>query len=276
MLALDDHDADTRALFAIERRGPCEARVVPSPYCRGPWDHGLLHGGPVTGLAGWAAEHLADSLGEQICSRLTVELLSAVPLEPLDVSVSVVKPGRRSRVVDVIIDHDGSTVARASSQWVATGHGTEVSNGRPPVRPSTAAEPASSEFEYPRPGFNCDSSELRYTDGSNEESGPGTIWVRLTSPLIAGQPTTPFGRVATIADLAAAAGWERGPSGASYINPDLTLQLSRYPTGPWIAIAAHNERAAAGVGYNDAILYDDSGSFGRILQSLVESPIKLI
>ncbi|MCP3991821.1 MAG: thioesterase family protein [Actinomycetia bacterium] len=273
MWALDDPNADQRALFAVERQGPSQARAIPSLYCRGPWDHGLLHGGPVGGLAGWAAEHLVDPDGDQICSRLTVELLSAVPLEPLDITAVVSKPGRRSRVVDVSIGCDGRTVARATSQWVATAAGVEVSNGQPPIRPSWAADPGPSDFEYPRPGFNCDSSELRFAEGSDEESGPGILWVRLTSPLVAGQETTPFCQVATIADLTAAAGWEQSPTGASYINPDLTLQLTRYPTGPWIAIAAHSQRATAGVGYNDAILYDDVGSFGRVLQSLVEIPI---
>jgi hypothetical protein len=81
--------------------------------------------------------------------------------------------------------------------------------------------------------------------------------------------------VATVSDLAAAAGWEMSPSGAISINPDITLQLTRYPDGPWIAISAQNQWAATGVGYNHATLFDDAGPLGRVLQSLVEVPAGL-
>ena len=276
---LNDVKADARALFTVvERHSAATVRVMPTDYSRGPWDHGFLHAGPIAGLAAWAAEHcvveqLVEASPGMVCSRLTVELLSAVPQATLEVTAVVAKPGNRSRVVDVTMTQEGVTMVRATSQWLRPTIGWEANDGGPPGRPDEVASPGSGEFDYSRPGFNCDAAELRYVSGSNEESGSGTIWIRLTSPVVAGEPTSPLGRVATVADLAAAVGWELGPHGASYINPDLTLQLSRYPAGPWIALAARNRRASHGVGYNDALLYDDEGSFGRVLQSLVETSI---
>lgn len=274
---LDDEDASSRALFvALGPIGAGSVRLRPTDYTRGPWDHGLLHGGPIGGLAVWAAERLIDTDSKLLCSRLTLELLSAVPLAELDVAAEVVKPGRRSTVVDVRIDHGDRTVARASTQWVMPSPGWTIASVPGPTRPVESADPGAGDFDYPRPGFNCDAAELRPVTGSTESSGPGTIWARLTSPLVAGLPTSDAVRLATLADLGAAAGWETDPSGMeSYINPDLTMQVQRYPTGEWIAIEAANQRTAGAIGFNDAVLYDDDGAFGRILQSLVPSPIQM-
>lgn len=270
---LDDEDAPTRALFIPDGTpGPSMVRVVPTDYSRGPWDHGLLHGGPVVGLAAWASEAAQGLPDDMICSRLTVELLRGVPKAELDVTASLVKAGRRTAVVDVAIVSADGLVARSTSQWVVRSDGWGEDASSVPARPDQVADPGGAEFVYPRPGFNCDAAEFRYAKGSNEESGPGLVWARLTSPLLAGSPTSPLVAVATLADLAAAAGYEISPTGTASINPDLTLQLNRYPVGPWIAIDARNHRALHATGFNEAHLYDDSGPFGRILQSLVETP----
>ncbi len=275
---LDDEDAKNRALFtsvATPDPGPestFRARVLPTDYSRGPWDHGLLHGGPVVGLAAWASERVEGLSKDLICSRLTVELLRGVPKAELDVSAALVKAGRRASVVDVTVHHGPELVARSSSQWVLPSVGWGAGECAVPPRPERVAEPGAVEFSYPRPGFNCDAAELRYVTGSNEEPGPAVIWARLTSPLMAGLSTSPLVMVATLADLAAAAGYETSPAGAAFINPDVTLQLNRQPKGEWIAMDAKNHRAIEGTGFNEAHVYDDSGPFGRILQSLVETP----
>lgn len=273
-LDIDDAEAGQRCLFEIVDRADAVSGSVllrPSAYTRGPWDHNALHGGPVCGLAAWAAEREVGA-ADLLCGRLTVELLSAVPLADLVVSATTVKPGRRSRVVDVEVTHDGALVARASSQWVRPAPTGSSGHTDPPPRPDEPADPGAGDVEYPRPGFNADSAELRYLVGSNEESGPSIIWARLTSPVVAGESTSDLARVAALSDFAAAAGWEEGVGGSAHINPDSTLQLMRYPLGPWIAIDARNRQAADAIGYNDALLYDERGPIGRVLQSLVEAP----
>ena len=78
--------------------------------------------------------------------------------------------------------------------------------------------------------------------------------------------------VATVSDLAAAAGWDESPGGGSYINPDLTLQLTRLPRGEWIAVDARVEHGGNRAALLDAVVFDDHGPIGRVLQSLVEAP----
>ena len=56
-----------------------------------------MHGGPICGLLAWAIE---NRLGRDdlVCSRLTVEILSGVPVEELETSSasSRMESGRRS------------------------------------------------------------------------------------------------------------------------------------------------------------------------------------
>ncbi|MCP4085673.1 MAG: thioesterase family protein [Actinomycetia bacterium] len=260
----------------FQRLGP--DRFAPTHHSRGPWDHRFLHGGPVCGLLGHVAETEVGGDADLLCSRLTVDLLRMVPLEPLTARTRTVKPGRRSRVVDVELILDaGTVVARASSQWINHHDNRSVPLGTPddppPARPATALEPQSADLDYPRPGFNCDAAELRPLVGNTEESGPGIVWARLTASVVEGEPVTPFTMVATLSDLAAAVGWERSKAGTAFVNPDVTLQLIREPEGPWVGLEARNHHAAHQVGTNEATLWDDHGRFGWVLQSLVESPI---
>ncbi len=282
-LDLDDPGADERALFRlIEGPGVTPgasvvATVHAGLHARGPWDHAALHGGPVAGLAAWAAEPLGAADGLR-AARLTLSLLAMVPCDELEVRAEVVKPGRRARLVDVEIHHRDRPVARASTQWLLPSPGWTTDHDRdrrPPGRPGLTARPDEGELGYPRPGFNCDAAELRYARGSNEASGPGVTWARLTSPLMAGQPTSPFVRAATTSDLAVAAGWETGPDGTGSINPDLTLQLAHPPRGPWLAVDAASHRTAHGLGFVEAVMSDDGGPIGRVLASLVASPMQL-
>lgn len=290
---------------------PVDGGFCATGYSRGPWSPDSLHGGPVVGLLGYLAERAVTATTRptptvpdstvpypavpdpavpdpaaptttMLCTRLTAEIHRPVPLAPLQAHASIVKPGRRSMIVDTALLHDGAVIARATSHWAkfdesarpmppGADGGPDLSALVPPRGDAVAHPRSTTEFDYPDPGFNCDASELRYTEGSHEESGPGTSWVRLASPLIDGVNNSAFTMVATVSDLAAAAGWESTPTGGTYINPDLTLQLARLPIGDWIALDAHVVHGTGdGVAMMTARVFDDHGPIGHITQSLME------
>jgi hypothetical protein len=136
-------------------------------------------------------------------------------------------------------------------------------------------DPSLGDFDYPRPGFNCDAAELRPVVGNTEDPGPGVVWARVRQPVVVGHPLTPLQRVATLSDLGAAVGWDWSPSGAAFINPDVTMQLKRYPIGDWVCLDSRTSADSMGIGFCETILWDDHGQFGRVLQSQVESPHSL-
>lgn len=259
------------ALF--ERDG---TTLVPTMSCRGPWDHGHLHGGAVCGALGWALEQAVahDALA---LARATIEIRSMVPLGPLRTHTTVVKPGRRTRVIEATLADDSGVVARATSQWV-THRPSEAppSSHAVPARPALAADPGAVEgMDYPRPGFNCDAIELRPLQGTTETAGPGVTWVRLRIPVVEGEPTSGLLSIMTLSDVGIAVGWEPSPTGAAFINPDVTLQINRYPVGPWVLMDSQVHASHHGVGFCETVLGDDAGPFGRVLQTLVEAPENL-
>jgi acyl-coenzyme A thioesterase PaaI-like protein len=255
---------------------PVESSVVPSTLTRGPWAHGVMHGGAVCGLLGWIVEtRLARP--DLVCTRLTVEILSGVPPETLELSSEVVKKGRRTAVVDGAIHHGGRMVARASSQWLASSkdgvEGALEDESRIAGLPTARANPAAhADFEYPRPGFNADAVDLRVIEGSTEESGPGRMWIRLDHPLIEGEETSPLQTIATLSDLGAAVGWIESSDGGSFINTDVTLQLLRRPQGQWFLFDSCSEESSEGLACTRSTISDREGHLGWVLQSQMEAP----
>lgn len=257
------------ALFDLEGD-----HLVPLPLGRGPWDHGYLHGSAVCGALGWAVEGAVGGDGSLALTRLTVELHSMVPATLLRLVTTVARPGRRVSVVDAELWDGDRRVARASSQWVAA----RATDPRPVVpvavvaRPDTAVRPWEGDIDYPRPGFNCDAVDVRAVRGGSEVAGPGLCWVRVECDVVAGRPLSPLQRAAVLSDFVHAVGWDEAPSGESFINADVTLQLLRYPAGEWVLIDAATTSAPHGVGLCQATFSDEAGPVGTVLQSLVERP----
>ena len=246
--------------------------LMPTLLARGPWNHGFLHGGAACAAAGWALERARPD-DDLVLTRMTVEIRSMVPLAPLQTAALVAKPGKRTRIIESTLSHDGRLLVRATSQWVS--RRKDQDSARRPVanRPAEAADPgANLGIDYPRPGFNCDAVELRPLRSTTEEPGPGLIWVRLAQPVVRGEVTSPLLMALTLSDLGIAVGWDHAPSGSGFINPDVTVQLNRYPIGEWLLFASRVHASSQGVGFCETVLSDDHGSFGRVLQSLVETP----
>ena len=111
--------------------------------------------------------------------------------------------------------------------------------------------------------------------GTTEDPGPGVIWARLVPSVVATRPVTPFTRAATISDLGIAVGWELSPTGESFINCDVTLQLARPVRGEWLCLDSRIHADGAGTGFCETHLSDDDGPVGRVLQSLAATPLTL-
>ena len=245
-------------------------RFVATEYARGPWDPNAQHGGAPAALLMRAFEQVEGD-PQLMISRVTYELLRPVPLGELDVTCSVLRPGRRVQLLEgSIAAPDGTEVVRARALKVAAAD-TDAGEVDPPPRSPEGVDPDPMD-RWEVTTFPGDAMEIRFVEGGFGETGPSTAWFRLRVPLIAGEVPTGLQRLAAAADFPNGIASEVPWAEYVFINPDLTLYIERVPVGEWICLDARMRVATGGVGFSEAVLYDREGRVGRSLQSLYVAP----
>lgn len=252
------------ALF--EREGD---RVLPTKLSLGPWSANALHGGPTAALLSRAIERFEGGAGMMV-TRLTVELLRPVPLAPLEVRERLLRPGRKVQLVEATLSTKEHEVARAVALRIR-----EKDVHLPPNLPMEVfvVDPPELGADALRlgeflDGFHTDAVEHRFVRGQLSTPGPATDWIRLKVPLFEGEEPSPLSRVCAAADFGNGAS-SILPRTHSYINPDLTIYLHRYPRGEWVCIDAVTRVEENGIGLAESRLLDRDGPIGRAAQSLI-------
>jgi len=247
-------------------------RFVSSELTRGPWDEGSQHAGPPAALIARELERLPDAEGatDWQIGRITYEILRPVPIEPLMVEARVLRPGRSVQHLSASLVGRAGELVRASA-WRVARQALELPAGldaeEPPPPPAAAEErpffPTGHEVGYHT------AMEYRFVAGSFLQPGPATVWMRMRTPLVAGEEPTPIQRVMVAADsgngVSATLDWSR----FLFINVDLTVHLHRMPVTEWVCLDAVTIPQASGLGLSDTALHDERGSIGRALQTLL-------
>ena len=279
---------------------------LPTARARGPWDPGALHGGPVAALLaraieragspasarsghgatpggrgggaenGQAAGDVADTgAGAMNVGRLTVELLRPVPVAPLRVTASVLRPGRKVQLVGASITpvDSGVEVARAVALLIRDAHIDmpdlqDADRLEPP--PPRGEATSRSKFDQEWEAFHNEGVEMRFTEGLFHEPGPAVVWMRLCQPVVEGEAPSPVQRVASHADFGNGVSSVVPWGTYLFINPDLTIHLARPPVGEWVCLEARSTLSPGdGMGMAESALYDEMGRIGRSAQSLL-------
>jgi Thioesterase-like superfamily len=247
-----------------------DSGVFATELARGPWDPAAQHGGAPAGLLMRAFESL-PAPDELEIARATYEFLRAVPLGQLEVRASVLRPGRRVRLLEAsILSADGDKVVRARALQV---HRAEADYASAPVPPPPGPDQADPSDFSPahRPMFGTDAMEIRFVAGRFSALGPSTAWFRFRVPLVAGERTFPLQTLAAAADfgngISAVVPWDDH----LFINPDLTLYVERQPIGEWVCLQAETRIPSDGVGIAESVLFDERGQVGRAIQALLVS-----
>jgi hypothetical protein len=264
-------------------------RFVPTEHARGPWDPRALHGGAPAALIMAAFERLQPGAELRI-GRVSFEFLRPIPLEPLTLSTSIVRPGRRVQELAAELRASEETVVRASALRVqgvpaeaceqavdapgasdsAETHGRAGVDGAMPA--ASSGEPL--PFSLNNSGeasFAATAMEMRWLNDP-WQLGPGRVWMRLRHPLLAGEELTALARVAATADfcngVSAALPFER----FLFINADLAIHLQRLPQGEWIGLDARTRLHENSAAIAEGVLHDEHGPLGRAFQTLVVQP----
>jgi hypothetical protein len=246
-------------------------RVLPGAASRGPWTPDALHGGPVAALLAGAAETLLEDLHP---ARVTVELLRPVPVAPLRVGATPIRPGRKVRLVGAeLATDDGTVVATATVLGIRRADVPAPEAAEPPAPPppdaGSTAERGDVSVALDYDAFHNAGVEHRFVRGAFHERGPATDWIRLRVPVLAGRQPTPLQRVMAAADFGNGVSALADFASLVFINPDLTVHLHRLPAGEWVCIEAATHLGQDGVGLAQSVLWDEGGPLGRSLQSLL-------
>ena len=102
-----------------------------------------------------------------------------------------------------------------------------------------------------------------------EPGGRTAVWFRLRLPVIAGEATSALQRVAALADFGNGMGMGVDRERFSFINPDLTITLHRYPVGEWIGLDGASFAEDTGIGVAETVLHDEAGRIGRGIQTIL-------
>jgi hypothetical protein len=262
-------DAVPTCFFVTDGEG-----YVPTSLARGPWGPSLS-GNYIGGLLGRAVEQEVDD-AELQPARLTVDLLRPVALQPLRVHSSVVRDGRRLRLVDAVMTQNDVMVARASALFLRRGEHTEGGVWTTPVTmPAIPAEPAVLADDLPMllHSFGRDAVAGSPGVGVTEwrHDGQKFAWVRETKLLVDDEPMSPFTRAVMAGDVTSSlTHW--GTDGLQFINADYTITLSRLPDGVYIGLASMTHYGHAGVATGVATLFDESGPIGSGMATALANP----
>jgi hypothetical protein len=207
-------------------------------------------------------------------ARMTIEFLAPVPIEPLLLSSSVPRPGRRVELVEAELSAAGKPVVRATALRIRVAEEPVPTVDDPAPAPPgpDGATPVQVDLPITRPWFGEDGVEVRFASGSLMASGPATAWFRLRVPVVEGEEPSPLQRAAAAADfgngVSSALDWSR----YVFVNPDLTLYLERPPRGDWVCLDARTTVDAGGTGLARSHVHDLHGPIGSATQALFVAP----
>jgi Thioesterase-like superfamily len=269
-----------------------DGRFVATEMARGPWDPNAQHGGAPAALLVRAFERVPAPDGLSL-ARVTYEFIRPAPIGAVELRAEVVRPGRRTQLLEGSMLADGVEVVRARALRVLKaqtgdaggGGGADRvgdAGGRGGADADVAVPPAGPEhgrpmdFDLPhRPMFAPDSVEIRFVSGSWGR-GPCTAWFRLRRPLVTGEAPSPLQHLAAAGDfgngISATLSWDE----YLYINPDLTLYVEREPVGEWICLDSRTRIHAGGIGVAESVLFDERGRVGRATQALLVAPRRAV
>ena len=240
-------------------------------WTRGPWSREHQHGGPPSALLAHAIERLVPH--EFDVARVTVEFLRPVPISAVRVAARVVRDGRSVRSVDatlVCVD-DGRELCRATGLAIRrapTGIALPAID-RPALPYALPSE--CPEWTFPffaEPVAYHHAMELRFARGDFGH-GPAVAWMRMRGALVAGESPSPLERAMCAADSGNGVGVVLDVTRYTFVNPDLTVCLSRPLSGDWICLDSQTVPWPSGIGLAESALWDGVGLVGRAAQSLV-------
>jgi hypothetical protein len=245
-----------------------DGRFESTEWTRGPWDPRFQHAGPPAALLGRAIERL-DGGEDYAVARFTVELLRSIPVGPLTVDSSIVRPGKRVQLAEAMLSDADGTIALARAWRIQREATAEATAAEPPPFPGPEHSSPGPVFDpWNGPSYFA-AMEWRHAAGTFMTPGPATTWMRMHDQLVDGEQPSPLTRVLVAADSGNGISLELPLDTHVFINTELTVHLTCEPSGEWVCLDARTRIGSDGVGLATSVLYDSARRIGIGNQALL-------
>lgn len=265
---VDDSISTTEATAYFIRESADTFR--PTEHVSGGWNPQEQHIAPAIGLLTHCIEQdfrsrRSDDLQ---LTRLSCDILGTIPMEPVEISVSVIRPGRTIELVEARLSHGGrdAVIARA---WLAARYetGNYAGSDFPRLLPKEQFEPWAMDNTWP--GGFVHSVQVR---PQPESPGRARFWLNSPIDLLEGESVSNTARVLGLIDVANGVTARAKPTEVLFPNLDLTAHLFRAPRSDWIGLDGHGSFGPDGAGLTHCIMHDEDGPFGTFAQVLTVRP----
>ncbi|NLG09784.1 MAG: thioesterase family protein [Deinococcales bacterium] len=245
-------------------------RFRPTAHVSGAWATDEQHIAPAIGLLAHALErdHAARRGGELRLSRLSCDILGVIPLEPVELEVRLLRPGRTIELLEATLSHAGRAAVMARAWFTARFDTADLAGAPfPPLTPRHAMQRWHVEDLW-RGGF------VRTAQVWRRELAQGHVhfWVRSDVSLLDGEAVGRVPHALRLVDVANGVAARVDPEAVAFPNLDLTVSLFREPEGEHTGCASVASFGPDGAGLTQNVLYDERGAFGAFSQSLTVRP----
>lgn len=248
-----------------------ETRFQPTAFTGGAWNVTEQHVAPPIGLLAHAIEvdHAARNPQPMQLSRLSVDILGVIPIDEVEVTCRVLRPGRSIELVEATLAQGGRPALSARA-WLLHTRDTEAIAGsaHPAMPPRDAIERVDPSSAWPGE-FIATVGEVRRRQ---EAPGRAWTWILPAVPLLEGEPVSTTARLVSLIDIANGVTPRVDPREVAFPNLDLTLHLVRAPEDGWIGFDTTVTFGATGLGMTHTVLHDERGVVGSVVQSLTVRP----
>lgn len=251
----------------------------PTALTGGPWRADSQHGAPVNALLAHLCQRRADELDMAI-ARITIDLIRAVPRQPLIATATDVRVGRRLAAVDVTLRDDAGPAAVCRAALMQPGVSAAASQQRSdrgsavPQSTSDDLRNASTETAF-IDAATAGTLPTGFHNTVTVADAPDGVWFDTSVKWLT--PTVPLAGVVKLIALAdfttVIARRVRDPDAAaamSAMNVDTTVVLTRRTTtdGP-ISLTTPMLDLGPGYGVAAVSLGDDQGAAASAIQSVI-------
>ena len=243
---------------------------TPTEHVGGAWEPGTQHIATLLGILVHEVERDRDTRRDDglPIARISHDILGTIPLEPVDVEVSVLRGGRTIELVEARASYAGRPVV-LSRVWLAAGYPTaDLAGSDHAPLPAPDDVPPWDMAGLWAGGFIASLEVRRHALGP----GRSRCWVRTPLPLLAGEEVSRLAQVAGLVDVGNGIAVRADPTEVAFPNLDVTSHVFRTPGKGWLGLDTTVSFGPAGAGVTTTVLHDEDGAFGISTQCLTVRP----